>query len=78
MEKIALPYYKGGKRMMFAGCNNFGEGSFDSTRRMHKFALSGPSIIPVTLTRVTHEEQGKPNLLGNVTYNAIETIIWEN
>ena len=81
MEITAMPYHKGDRRIMFQGCNNFGEGSYNKKHAMHVFSLKGRFIIPVTVTRVAQDRneafQGKPELVGTVTYNAMGIDIFE-
>lgn len=77
-NRVALPYYKDGKRIMFRGAENFGEGSYCKIHGKHMFNLAGDTIIPVKLTNTVKEPNRKEKVVSTVLFNAIVINLWEN
>ena len=63
---------------MVSGTENFGPGSYDRLSRTHVFTLSGRFIIPFKQLTYVQSEGAKPELVGEITYNALVIKVFEN
>jgi hypothetical protein len=77
MNMTALPYYQDGKRILFAGAENFGPGSFDSASRMHTFRLQGGCILPCKVISIAKDEVSS-KVDNSMMLNGIVIKIFEN
>lgn len=77
MNKTAFPYYRGNKRVMFEGCENFGPGSFDSASRMHSFSVAGGKIIPCTVNSIA-KDKVSTRYTGKMVCSGILITVFEN
>lgn len=68
--KSAMPSYRGDKRILFPSVENFGLGSYDPFRGLHRGQLSGKKILP---TKVNDTE-----INDITTFDQFPLIIFEN
>lgn len=77
MNKSALPYSQGGKRIIFGGAENFGPGSFCPVSRMHVFSITGGKIIPCKMISIAKDEISTRKA-ETIKYHGIKISIFEN